>query len=118
MNAADDSSFDRRLRGLHAASLEALSPRVQAGLARRGRPEAVHARRPPPWAWGTALASVAVLAIALQLRQPPASVPPAPAPALAAMAVAEPPADPGAMLAEDPDFYTWLGSAESVRSED
>lgn len=118
MNPADDAHFDRQARGLHAASLDALSPRVQARLARRGRPEAAR-RRSPSWAWGTALASVAVLAVALQLRAPPVAQAPAPAPALAAAALAEPAADPVAVLAEDPDFYTWLGSADSpIRSEE
>lgn len=120
MNPADDSSFDDQARRLHGAALDALSPRVQARLARPAGATTTPARRPgPSWAWGTAFASLAVLAVALQLRPPAAPVAgdagagPAPAHAPALAALAEVPVDPVAVLAEDPDFYTWLGSADA-----
>lgn len=109
-----EDAFDRHARRAHAASLDALSPRVQAQLAQRRR--AALAATPasgrglPRWGWAGALAAVGALAIGLQLRAPD----PAPAgPAIATASTEALPADPGGVLAEDPDFYLWLASRES-----
>jgi hypothetical protein len=110
----DDPTFDRHARQLHAASLDALSPRVQAQLAQRRRAALASdtARRATParWGWAGAAATACVLVVALQLR-PPAE---APVDVPRTIAAVEPAAaDPGAMLAEDPEFYLWLASGES-----
>jgi hypothetical protein len=112
MTMPDD--FDRYARRLHAASLEALSPRVQAQLAQRRRaaltPAPAARATPSRWGWGGAVATACVLVVALQLRPP--SQAPADAP-LAIAAVEPTSADPGGVLAEDPEFYLWLASSES-----
>ena len=114
MNRSPDDAVDLYARRVHADALDALSPRVQAQLAQRRRAALAGAPtvRPPraPWGWLSAGATACVLVIALQLR-PPAD--PADAPPRAVTAVQEAPADPGAVLAEDPDFYLWLASGES-----
>lgn len=117
MTAHHDDAFDHRARAAHASSLDALSPRVQAQLMQRRRtaldPAPAPARR-APWGWATAAASACVLVIALQLRPPvdaPVATPPGP---VAAASVADATPDPGAMLAEEPEFYAWLASSEST----
>ena len=110
-----DDAFDRHARQLHAASLQALSPRVQAQLAQRRRAALAGGPRAPAararWGWlGGAMATAGVLVVALQLR------PPVEAPATAAQAIAmvqQAPSDPGGLLAEDPDFYLWLASGDA-----
>lgn len=115
MSRHPDDAFDRRARDVHAASLDALSPRVQAQLAQRHRAATGRApMRRAPWGWATAAASACVLVIALQVRPPvdptPASAPMAP---VAVAPVTEAAPDPGGMLAEEPEFYAWLASNES-----
>ena len=110
MTPADDA-FDHRARQLHAASLEALSPRVQAQLAQRRRAStASPTRGATRWGWAGAAATAGVLVVALQLR-PPADAPVATPRAIATVEPTS--ADPSAMLAEDPEFYLWLASNES-----
>lgn len=116
MTPADDA-LDQRARRLHAASLEALSPRVQAQLAQRRRASvAAPARGAGRWGWAGATATACVLVVALQLR-PPGEAPVATPRAIAAIEPATmtvtATADPGGMLAEDPEFYLWLASNES-----
>lgn len=106
--------FDDRARAVHAQALHALSPRVQAQLAQRRHAalasgtsaRASHAR----WGWIGAAATACVLVVALQVG--PSLRAPTEAPRTIA-AVQEAPADPGSLLAEDPDFYLWLASGES-----
>lgn len=106
--------FDDHARRAHAQSLDALSPRVQAQLAqRRGAAlasstsaRAPHAR----WGWIGAAATACVLVVVLQVG--PSLQVPTEAPRTIA-AVQDVPADPGGLLAEDPDFYLWLASGES-----
>lgn len=117
MSTQPDEAFDRSARDAHAASLDALSPRVQAQLAQRRRASleaAPAATRRAPWGWATAAASACVLVIALQVR-PPVDPAPATAPttAIAVAPVTEVAPDPGGMLAEEPEFYAWLASNES-----
>jgi hypothetical protein len=112
MTTPSEDGFDRTARRLHAQSLEALSPRVQAQLAQRRRGVSSTPARRAPWTWATAAASVCVLVVALQVRVPmdtPAGAAPAPV-----AAVQESAPDPGGMLAEDPEFYAWLASSESL----
>lgn len=135
-------AFDARARAVHAASLEQLSPRVQAQLAQRrraalqGAPQRV-GRGLLPWA-GVATAGLA-LALVVQLA-PPSTVPrapsgagtssraaverlPATAPRVAALDPSDAPraaADAEAIapdLSEDPEFYLWLGDASPARTE-
>lgn len=107
-------SFDDHARRAHAQALDALSPHVQAQLAQRRR--AALAARPAArvsharWRWIGAAATACVLVVALRLGPP--SQAPDPAPAVLA-AAQDAPADPGGVLAEDPDFYLWLASGES-----
>lgn len=114
---ADGSAlFDVSVRTVHAQSLAALSPRVQAQLARRRR-EALAPRTTAglrrPWAWASAAATAGVLAIALQVR-PPLQAPDNAEPVTVALAPAPNGApDPAGVLAEDPDLYLWLASSES-----
>lgn len=115
MSTHPDEAFDGHARDVHAASLDALSPRVQARLAQRLRAATGPAPvRRAPWGWATAAASACVLVIALQVR-PPVDAPPVPAPAApgAVAPVTEAAPDPGGMLAEEPEFYAWLASNES-----
>lgn len=114
MSHLSDDAFDHRMRQLHGASLDALSPRVQAQLAQRRR--AALAGSPPPsprarLAWATAAASAFVLVFALQVR-PPSETAAGNAPRAVA-AVQDAPADTGGLLAEDPDFYLWLASGDA-----
>lgn len=109
-----DDALDRRARQAHAASLDALSPRVQAQLAQRRRAALAGHARPDHrrWGWIGAAATACVLVVALQLRPPSPDPIDAPTRVSAAAAPASP-ADPGGMLAEDPDFYLWLASGEA-----
>jgi hypothetical protein len=113
MSRMPDDAFDAAVRGLHADSLQALSPRVRAQLAQRrrlalaGAPSPARARL----GWATAAASALVLVVALQVRPP--LHPPAGDAALTAAPVREAPADTGGLLAEDPDLYLWLASGEA-----
>lgn len=113
MSPADDA-LDRRARHLHAASLGALSPRVQAQLVQRRRAAtatpSTRGAGVARWGWAGAAATACVLVVALQVR-PPTRVP---LDAPRAIAAVEPvAADPGVVLAEDPEFYLWLASTES-----
>ncbi|MFZ5655700.1 MAG: hypothetical protein ACOY37_01335 [Pseudomonadota bacterium] len=106
-------ALDRHARQAHAASLESLSPRVEAQLAQRRRAAlagpAPAARTRRSWI-GAALATVCVLVLALQLRAPVDTVVDAPRTVASAQEGAP---DPVGMLAEDPDFYLWLASGEA-----
>jgi hypothetical protein len=140
-----DAGFDARVRAVHDASLERLSPRVQAQLAQRRRAalQGTHARRVRgllPWA-GVATAGLA-LALVVQLR-PPGIAPRAAPPVASATAVApaRPPAAPvraeparavavdtrmasradadaiAPDLTQDPEFYLWLGDTRPTNAE-
>lgn len=110
-----NTPFDRRVRDVHARSLEALSPRVQAQLVQRRRaalalalPAAsrmTHAR----WGWIGAAATACVLVVAVQVGPSRQALPAAPQ----TVAVQDVPPDPGSVLAEDPEFYLWLASNEA-----
>ena len=119
-----DTGLDQHARSLHEASLQHISPRVQAQLVQRrraalqGTPN--RAGRFLPWA-GMATAAVA-LAFALQLRPPvrvPVSDEAAPATPvderIAALDTVQTDSDPATLLSEDPEFYLWL--AENGRTE-
>ncbi|WP_133479001.1 hypothetical protein [Cognatilysobacter segetis] len=124
-----DDGFDARLRGVHAQSLDQLSPRVQAQLAQRRR-AALQGAAPRrshgllPWA-GMATAGLA-LALVVQLR-PPASAPSVqthvatsarPAAAVDTRMAARTDVDAIAPdLSEDPEFYLWLGDVRPPNAE-
>lgn len=117
MTMPPDHDLDAVARRVHAQALQALSPQVQAQLARHRR----EARSPgparpsrAPWAWASAAATACVLVVALQLR-PPVDRPVEPVTDRAAplASAAQLPPDPVGVLADDPDFYLWLASSES-----
>jgi hypothetical protein len=137
-----DAGFDTRVRAVHDASLERLSPRVQAQLAQRRRAalqgaRAHRARGLLPWA-GMATAGLA-LALVVQLRPPAvppraaasvAATPPAAAPLPAARSAPTRAAavdtrmasrtDADAIapdLTQDPEFYLWLGDTRPTNAE-
>lgn len=110
-------SLDLGARAAHAASLDHVSPRVQAQLAQRRRaalsPRA--ASRRTAWPWATAAVAGVALVFALQLRMPmpdagPTTPPGATEPVRIAAVEIPPVAD--TLLAEDPDLYLWLASNE------
>lgn len=121
-----DATLDQRARSLHQASLQRLSPRVQAQLAQRRRALGDAPRRAGrfmPWA-GAATAAVA-LAFALQLRPPSAtdapgsgtSQPVAVDDRVAMLDASATDGDPAAVLAEDPEFYLWLVDSGQTEQE-
>lgn len=118
MNANDTMLLDATLRARHAASLEHLSPRVQAQLAQR-RNAALRgesARRGSRHGYRYAAAGfAAVFALMIGLRFGP--TPPNAAlearPAVAAGTTAAEPSANVTMLDEDPEFYAWLGADDS-----
>lgn len=128
----------RAARDAHAASLDHLSPRVQAQLAQRRR-AATQSRRSAARGWPMlATASTAALALAIgvfvlrddgappsQVADAPATTPATVAPRLADAASPLPDtliaAEFGAADAagygtfdEAPDFYAWLGSQDAL----
>lgn len=112
----DHDAFDARARAAHAASLDALSPRVRAQLAQRRRSASATGRPPharPALGW--ALATLALCAVAIGVFRPDARDARAPAPATAGT-TAPAAAD---TLEDNPDFYLWLASrdADSLASE-
>lgn len=116
MNIGHDN-LDTRARLAHAASLERLSPQVQAQLVQRRRRalashDAPHGRPAMRWA----VATLAVCAVAIGLLHPGRG----PAPSAPALATTAAPAGASADNIEDnPDFYVWLASsdAHSLASE-
>ena len=114
MTDIDDDPLARRARELHAASLDALSPRVRAQL--RVRRQAATAprtlRRARDWRWAAAPALALALAFGLPRLggQPPVTDDTAQVAAAAAAAV-EAPVVP---LEQDPEFYAWLASADAL----
>ena len=111
----DHDAFDARLRNAHAASLEALSPRVQAQLARRRRaalapPRSSRARTGLGWALG----ALAACAVAVGMFRPATHEARTPT-----LAIATPAAPAPDTLEDNPDFYLWLASrdADSLASE-
>ena len=112
----DTTRFDRALRGHHDVSLQALSPRVRAQLAQRGRAALLgaSATRHHRYAYAAAgLAALCALAIGLQFRSLPAPMH-TPATAVAA-STAAPARAASTMLDEDPDFYAWLASSDAMQ---
>ncbi|MEO5628769.1 MAG: hypothetical protein ABIQ62_03230 [Thermomonas sp.] len=108
--------FDDTLRGHHDASLQALSPRVQAQLAQRRHAVLRSSLPQRSHRFGFAAAGFAALcalAVGLQFRNPPS---PAPTPTMAvATTTAVPARAASTMLDEDPDFYAWLASADAMQ---
>jgi len=111
MNQHHDAAFDARLRAHHEASLERLSPRVQAQLAQRrhaalrGSPAA---RRTGHLRFAAAgFAALCALAIGLQFGT---ISPTLPAPAAV---VTTNTTGTTTMLDEDPEFYAWLASSDA-----
>ena len=121
INAAHHDRFDKALRQHHAASVERLSPQVQALLVQRrnaaGRGQAVH-RGAGLRAGAAALATLCALAIGLQLQT--GVLPETDVPAQAVVYVgAGASRTQATMLDEDPEFYAWLASpdAQQVATE-
>lgn len=119
----DVERFDDALRSRHDAALAHLSVRVRSQLAQR-RNAALRGERPAP-ARGLrnaaiGFAAIGALAVGLALRMQPSPAPTAHDPSTAAAAT--PASVPSAVAApvagnvaldQDPDFYAWLGSADS-----
>ena len=104
-------AFDNAARAAHAASLQHLSPQVQAQLAqRRRRALAGDPAARPRHALRLALASLAVGVVAFGLLRLPQGGD-APAPVVAVQAPATAPTD---VLEQNPDFYAWLASADAT----
>ena len=116
MNANDTMLLDATLRARHAASLEHLSPRVQAQLAQR-RNAALRgnvARRGHGVRYAVAgFAALGALAIGLRLGMAPAPVPTPAMPTIASSVATTTPA--ATILDEDPEFYAWLASPDAQR---
>lgn len=111
MNNQD--AFDIRLRAAHAASLDALSPRVRAQLAQRRRLALATPRSQARPLLGWALATFAVCAVAVGVFRPDTREAQAP---VRVTAAAAPSSD---AFEDNPDFYLWLASrdADSLASE-
>jgi anti-sigma-K factor RskA len=112
MNSNHDDAFDATIRAHHAASLERVSPRVQAQLAQRRnaalRGGTVHRGHGVRYA-AAGFAALCALAIGLQFGMPPAPTTTAPlvgGEAATATSVTT-------MLDEDPEFYAWLASPDA-----
>jgi hypothetical protein len=112
MNANRDDHFDANLRARHQASLERLSPRVQAQLAQRRNAalRGVPVRRAHGFRYAAGFAALCALAIGLQFGIMPNPNTPASAPATGIASAT--PAD-ATMLDEDPEFYAWLASSDA-----
>lgn len=114
MTTEHDHPFDAALRVHHQASLQRLSPRVQAQLAQRRnaalRGEST-ARRGRGFRYAAAgFAALCALAIGLQFGTMPGPTVPATTTSIAATATAKTDAT---MLDEDPEFYAWLASSDA-----
>ncbi|RZA17799.1 MAG: hypothetical protein EOP93_12695 [Lysobacteraceae bacterium] len=105
-----DDRFDTALRAHHQASLQRLSPRVQAQLAQR-RNAALRGqgvRRGHGFRIAVAgFAALGALALGLQFGTMPTPTSPA------TVTAAAPTAADATMLAEDPEFYAWLASSDA-----
>ena len=116
MNANDTMLLDATLRARHAASLEHLSPRVQAQLAQR-RNAALRgesARRGSRHGYRYAAAGfAAVFALMIGLRFGPAPPNTATDAGTAMVVTAADASTNVTMLDEDPEFYAWLASADA-----
>ena len=116
MNANDTMLLDATLRARHAASLEHLSPRVQAQLAQR-RNAALRgesARRGSRHGYRYAAAGfAAVFALMIGLRFGPAPPNTATDAGTAMVVTAADASTNVTMLDEDPEFYAWLGADDS-----
>ena len=116
MNANDTMLLDATLRARHAASLEHLSPRVQAQLAQR-RNAALRgesARRGSRHGYRYAAAGfAAVFALMIGLRFGPAPPNTATDAGTAIVVTAADASTNVTMLDEDPEFYAWLGADDS-----
>ena len=113
----DTDGFDDSMRGLHAHSLQHLSPATGSRLRAARDPDARAAtRRAFGWPLGGAFAAMAVIAIALRLQPAPTSsesaTPSAPPTTQADAAVAAAPIT----LEESPDLYVWLASSDVIDS--
>lgn len=95
---------DDTLRGLHAQSLQALSPATLVRL-RQARHAAPVARR-GSGRWWLASACSLVVALGVGLHFTHSGAPPRPAPAVAAVE------DNSALYDENPDLYLWLGDTD------
>ena len=110
MNSNHDDRFAAILRQSHAASLERLSPRVQAQLAQRravalreGGARPRHSIRRA----AVGLAALGVIALGLRFGTPTAERD------RTAMVAMPPAAANATMLDEDPEFYAWLASTDA-----
>jgi len=97
---------DDALRGLHAQSLQALSPATLTRL-RQARHSATSARA-GRWRWwlASACSLVVALGIGVQFSGLGLHSGPAPAPVLATVE------DNSALYDENPDLYLWLGDTD------
>lgn len=113
-----DARFDERLRAVHARAVASLPVAVQSQLALRRREALAGGSTPAPSRrapWVAALAAVCAVAVGLPFAFRPQGGLPAPAdPPVQAVVAVVAPADAGTVLAEDPDFYLWLASAEAT----
>ena len=112
----ETSGLDAALRGHHQVSLQQLSPKVRAQLARR-RHAALRGTSPQrSHRLGYAAAGFAALcalAIGLQFHSPPT-----PSPAADTMLVGKkaiPARTDSIILDQDPDFYAWLASPDAMQ---
>jgi anti-sigma-K factor RskA len=120
--ANEDHAFDRRMRALHGAALDHVSPSTRTRL-RLGRDAATRtgatAKRVGGWRWAAAGLASAVFAVALGLQFLPADAPRETPTPLADATLYE--SDyPGSLAAldENPDLYMWLASdAEPLAME-
>lgn len=112
MNAHHDDHFDATLRARHQASLERLSPRVQAQLAQRRNAalRGLPVRRAHGVRYAAGFAALCALAIGLQFGIMPTPDTSAMAPATGTASTTTAGAT---MLDEDPEFYAWLASSDA-----
>ncbi len=114
MTTDHDHQFDAALRARHQASLERLSPRVQAQLAQRRnaalRGEGTARRRHGFRYAAVSFAAVFALAIGLQQFR---TTPDPTAPAATGIASTASATSDATMLDEDPEFYAWLASSDA-----
>jgi hypothetical protein len=111
----DHRGFDAIARGVHARSLDALSPRTRAQLQlrRRGAPTPTRTPRMRTLAWPIATAcAIAALAIGWQLSGP-GSMTTDTTPSAPMVAAAD---DDSATLVldENPELYEWLASSDAA----
>lgn len=105
------SGFERALRERHAEAVARISPQMRAQLAQRRhaalRGGAAIRARPGLRPLAVGLAMAGVVAMGLRWMSPTEVALPA-----SGIAAAAPQQAPHTILDEDPEFYTWLASAD------